>query len=133
VAERVAHAFPHAAEPTHLELRDAGALGGELDELGDRVKADGDRDQADPVPQEELPEGVALGASDRVEANGGQPQAEPAGQEPLEQRLAAQRGHERDAEQRQREELGRAEGEDERAHEGNGQPQDERAEHRAHQ
>jgi hypothetical protein len=122
---------PSHTPPADVELCDARARGRHVDELGDRVEADGDRHEPDAVPEEELPEGVALRARHRVEPDRGEPQAEPAGQEALQQRLAAQRGDEGDAEQGQHEELRRAEREDQRSYDGNGEPEHEGAEHRA--
>src|SRR5207247_131042 len=126
---RIAVATP--AGPAHSERSDARPRERHLDQLRNGVEADRDGDEPDPVPEEELTEGVALDAGYRIESDRGQPEAEPSGQQPLHERLAAQRGDEGDAEQGQHEELRRAEGEHERPHDGNREPEDQGAEHRA--
>src|SRR5262249_59844745 len=95
-------------------LGDARALYGEVDDLGDREEPDRHRHEADAIPQEELTERVALDPRDRVETDRGEPQTETSRQEALQKRFTAERGHERNAKQRQHEELRRAEGEHER-------------------
>src|SRR3989454_3199808 len=92
VRERVAHALPHPAQPADIELGDARALDREIDDLGDREEPDRHRHQADPVPEEELAEGVALDPRDRVEPDRGEPETQTPRHEPFQQRLAAERG-----------------------------------------
>ena len=62
---------------------DAGAEHGELDGFGYGVEADGDRHQANAVPQKQLTESVALNAGDRIQADGGEHQADAAGDDDL--------------------------------------------------
>jgi len=133
VGERVAHALPHAAETAHLHGGDARARDGQVDHLGDREEADGDRHEPDPVPEKELTERIALDPRHRGEPDRGQPEPEEARHEAFEDGLAAERSHERDPEQGQHEKFRRAEREHERPHDGNGQGQHEGAEHGAEQ
>ena len=125
VAERVAHALPHAADWPTSAWAMLERLDRQIDELGNREEADGDRHQADPVPEEELAERVALrarssgpGRSWPARARGRRPPAPGAARSPLSEatKVIPSIG--------QHEELGGAEGEHEGSHDRDGQPED---------
>src|SRR3979411_559918 len=72
VPKRVADAFAHAAHNRLMSPSDAASLRGQLDELGNRIEPDGDRDEPDAVPEKETAERVALRAGDRIETDRGE-------------------------------------------------------------
>ena len=122
----VAHALPLAGE---IDVRrvvagDALARHRKLAELRQRENAERRRNERHAVPQIEPAESPAQRAGLRARADHGDHQAEAGGGEPLERRAAGQRRHHRHAEQREGQQLGRADGEHQR-------PQDRNADRRA--
>ena len=94
----------------HRHRRNRAALGAERDHLRHREKREHRGHQADAIPQEQHVAGIARRAGLRVHADGGQHQAVEADDQALDDLVAAgEEGNEADAEQRDQEELGRAE------------------------
>ena len=115
VTAHVLHAFEQVGESVARAGADPSRLGRlaghERQTLGDGEDADDGGDDVHAVPQEDLIEREALHAGLRLGADERQHQAQRADQDALAQVVAADGADEREAEERQEEVLGRAEGE----------------------
>ena len=128
VPEGVAHALPAPLEPAQGAGVDALAGDQQVGDLGQPEQAQGDGHDVEAVPQIDLVEGPALDAQDRVGAHGGQQQPGAAGDDALHQRRAAEARHHAHPQHRHHEELRGAEGEHQRAQDGDRQGQHQGAE-----
>ena len=128
--DRVAHAVPDAAVGVLVPglPGDRDVAGGQFHELGNREDAEHHRDQRQVVDEIFQAERVALLGHGLRRADGRQEESHRGGGEALDHRPAAQRADHRQPQKRQGEDLGRAEGEDQRLDDRQGNRQRDRAE-----
>ena len=83
VAEGILNPFHDAAQFAHLFPGNAGTLNGQINDLRDGKKTDGDGNQADTIPEKHLAEGKALYTRHLAEPDGGKKKTDPAGRSSL--------------------------------------------------